>query len=211
MPIYPPAHVRVSILGDLVQQPEGGSEIFEFGFADNSGMTTQAVAEAAAPVVLAHWEGANLGISTLARLTGVRAEQVAADGKVSNSYYEAISPTVGDAPAFNCTILSSCVTLETSTAGKGGRHVRGRFYPPGLAGTPMGATVSLSDTEYRKGYWAQFLAALNTAGLVVAVASTTGGGQIANVTGVSLATVVDTVRRRRNHVAVQRTSIEPIS
>jgi hypothetical protein len=43
------------------------------------------------------------------------------------------------------------------------------------------------------------------AGGVPSVASSTLGGQIANVTAVSCGAIIDTQRRRRNHVTVYRT------
>lgn len=206
----PPTHVRISALGTLQQSPGGGAEIFDFSWANHGGQTPQEAAQLAAPVLSAQWEGHNLSISTHATLTGCRAETVDETGKISSSFYVPITPIVGDAPNSISTVLSTCVTLETETPNDHGRYVRGRFYPPAYVTPQVGSTSSLSDAGYYAQAWAGFVTALNDVGLVVAVASTTGGGQIADVTGVSVATVIDTVRRRRNHVTTQRTSINPV-
>lgn len=206
----PPTHVRISALGTLQQSSGGGEEIFDFSFANHGGQTPEEAATLAAPVLSSQWEGHSLGISTKATLTGCRAETVDETGKISSSFYVPITPIIGDAPSVLITVLSTCVTLETETPNDHGRYVRGRFYPPGYVYPIMGSTSSLGDAGYYAAAWAGFITAINDTGLVVAVASTTGGGQIADVTGVSVATVIDTVRRRRNHVTTQRTPISAV-
>jgi hypothetical protein len=204
MATYPPAHKRVQFLGTLQQVSGGGTDIFEFGFADDSALSTEALATALAPVYAAGWDASGIGASEYAHATGVRVEAVAADGKVSDSYYVAITDTPGAATGNTCTVLSHCLTLETATADGHGRNVRGRFYPPAVGGNIEGATVALSDISGYASSWRTFLTNCKAAGAVPSVASVTAGGQIAHVTAVSAATVIDTVRRRKNHVTVQR-------
>lgn len=210
MPTYPPAHIRVVAQGTLQQYAGGGSEIFEFGFADDSGKTPQQVATIAAPLFLSSWANGGCQCSEYATLTGCRAEAVAADGTVSNSYYVPITPTQGLADGANWTLLSLCVTLETTTPDGHGRHVRGRFYPPAYP-AGYGSTIAMADAVAYAQNWAGLIAGMKGQGLVPSVASQTAGGQIAHVTGVSAATVLDTQRRRKNHVTVARSPIEPVS
>lgn len=204
----PPAHTRVQVQGNLLQATGGGQDIFEFGWADSSGLTPEALATLLAPVIHTAWTdpALDLGISLLAQLTGVRVEDVEANGHVSNSFYVGVTPIVGNSNSFRSTILSVAVTLETDTPNDHGRTVRGRFFPPAAPDNPSGSTYTLTDAQdYRDG-WGEVLTRVNNAGGLVAVASKTGGGQVAAVTAVSVGTVVDTQRRRKNHVTVQRTA-----
>lgn len=206
MPVYPPAHIRLQFLGTLQQAPGGGSDIFEFGFADHSGQTPEEVATAALPVVTAFYGSGTDQCSSFSKLTGVRAESVAADGKVSDSYYLAVNPPrQGSATGNVCTLLCQAITLETNNEGKGGRMVQGRFFPPAY-GAIEGSTTDLEDAQTLANSYRDFLNNLKLAGLVPAVASITQGGQIAPVTAVSVSTGVDTQRRRKNHVTLQRSS-----
>lgn len=206
MPTFPPAHKRIQFLGTLQQAPGGGSDIFEFGFADDSSMTTQELAEAAQPVALAFYGAGTDQCSLYSHLTGVRAEAVAADGTVSDSYYLAISPPrQGSATGNVCTLICQAITLETETPGKGGRMVQGRFFPPAY-GAIEGSTTDLDDANLMAQSYRDFLNNLKLAGLVPAVASITQGGQIAHVTAVSVSTGIDTQRRRKNHVTLQRSA-----
>lgn len=204
MPTFPPAHKRVQFLGTLTQATGGGAEIFDFGFADDSALTTQALAEALAPVYESFFGDADTGLSEYAVCTGVRVEAVAADGKVSNSYFVSVAAQQGTATGNTCTILSSVATLETNTPNGHGRMVRGRMYPPGLAGPVVGGTVTLDSADSYAAKYRDFIQSCNGAGAVASVASVTGGGQIAHVTAVSAGTPVDTQRRRKNHVTAQR-------
>lgn len=203
MPTYPPAHKRVQIQGSLAQQSDGGSEIFDFSFCDASALSLNAVCAAVSPLAQDIFSNAASEISSFATLTGVRAEAVAADGTVTDSFYLATPHTVGLSDGAVCTVLCSAVTLETNTPGAHGRHVQGRFYPPAYPGV-LGATMSAASVTSYAQAWAAFVTELNGAGLVVSVASTTMGGQIAHVTAVTADNVIDTQRRRRNHVAVVR-------
>lgn len=204
--VFPPAHKRVQFQGVLLQAPAGGSDQFDFGFADASSMTLEALATALAPVAENFFGGATSQASEYAVLHGVRVEQVEATGKVSNSFYVATDATPGPATGNVCTILSMAVTLETGTAGSHGRMVRGRMFPPAYP-VIAGSTALLSDAQTFAQHWAGFISGCKAAGAVPAVASITGGGQIAHVTGASCGSVIDTQRRRKNHVTVQRTSV----
>lgn len=200
---YPPAHRRLQFTGTLAQATDGGNEIFDFGFADKSALSLHAIATAALARMQTAWTDPNHSISFYATLVGVRVEDVAADGKVTDSYYLEGTKPNGSATGATVTVLSHCVTLETQTDTGKGRMVRGRFYPPAYMSV-KGATALLSDIDQYALAWAATLNGMVQDGLVPAVASVTAGGQIAQVTAVSAATVIDTVRRRRNHVTVQR-------
>lgn len=206
-----PAHQRIMISGSLGQDSQGGTEIFDFSMAAASGMSAQALCVAIAPTVSDYWSSdADNGIPLSAALTGVRVEQIAADGTVAGSYYVPIQPINGKYTNTIPTILSHAVTLETSTPGSHGRMVRGRFYPPASI-TVVGSTASRPTTETYANAWAGLVNGLNDQGANISVASLTAGGQIAKVTGVSVDTVIDTVRRRKNHVTGHRSPVLPIS
>lgn len=209
MPTYPPAHKRLQFTGTLAQADGGGSEIFDFGFADHSSMTIQAIAPLALARMQTAWTDPNHSISFYATLVGVRVEQVEADGKVSDSFYQEGTKPNGSATGASITVLSNCITLETQNDTGKGRTVRGRFYPPSYMSV-KGATSLLTDIESYAQAWASTLSGMVSDGLVPAVASVTNGGQIAPVTATSAGTVIDTVRRRRNHVTVQRTPKYPV-
>ena len=210
MPTYPPAHKRVQFTGTLLQADGGGSEVFDFGWADHSTMTIQDIA----PLYLARmqtaWTVPNNSISSKAKLLGVRVEDVGADGKVIDSFYSGGTQPVGSSVGANCTVLSHCLTLETNNLTGKGRNVRGRFYPPAYMSV-AGATAAIGDIQSYASAWSGLFAGFLDDGLVPAVASITNGGQIAPVTAISAATVIDTVRRRRNHVTVQRSDKYPVS
>lgn len=210
MPTYPPAHTRVQFQGTLEQAPGGGTDQFDFGFADASGLSNEALCNALAGVAQSVWDASGSGTSSFATLRGVRCESVAADGKVTGSYYVAIPPTAGIATGNEITILTQAVTLETGTPDGHGRMVRGRMFPPAWAPQINGSTCTVSDATTFRNTWGEFLSNCKSAGAVPAVASVTAGGQIANVTGVSVGTVIDTQRRRKNHVTVSRTPVQAI-
>lgn len=200
-----PAHNRVAFLGTLTQATGGGSEIFEFGFADASSLTPQALSAALLPVMQTAWTDASNSFSSFAILTGCRVEAIALGGAVTASYLTTGTHPAGANTGAPCTILSQAVTLETNTANNHGRTVQGRFYPPGYA--PLsGATVLASSTTALAQAWRGIMAGLVTAGARPVVASTTGGGQLAPVTAVSMDNVIDTQRRRKNHVTVVRSA-----
>lgn len=211
--VYPPAHTRVAFLGNLLQAPGGGSDIFEFGWADASALGLQALATALAPVMGGAWESASasLQVSMFAQLTGCRVEAVEADGKVSGSFYVAISPVVGLNQTHYCTLLTQAITLETTTPNDHGRFVQGRFFPPASAAGFEGSTCDTGDNGGYAHQWSLLMKQMVGAGSVPAVASRTGGGQIANVTSVSCSTGMDTQRRRKNHVTLQRSDKYSIS
>lgn len=210
MPTYPPAHRRVQFQGTLEQAPGGGTDLFDFGFADDGALTLAALCAALGPIAQAYWNDSSAGTSVYATLRGVRAEEVAADGKVTDSFYQAITPTMGEATGNEITILCQAVTLETATPDDHGRMVRGRMFPPAWAAQINGSTCTVSDASNYNTTWGQFLSACNAAGAVVSVASVTAGGQIAHVTGTSVGTVIDTQRRRKNHVTVSRTPVHAL-
>lgn len=207
-PVYPPAHTRIQFTGEL-QQITGASEIFDFGFADASGLGVEAASAAGASAVRAYWGSQASDISSRAYILGCRAEEVLATGKVGSSYFTSVPRTAGLSDGANWTILSLCVTLETDTPDAHGRTVRGRFYPPAYP-NGYGSTLALADVQAYGQSWAAFLTMCVTAGLTPAVASVTMGGQIANVVGVTTATVIDTQRKRKNSITPQRTTVFPL-
>lgn len=210
MPTYPPAHRRVQFQGSLEQAAAGGTDIFDFGFADDGALTLAALCTALSGVVRSVWNASGSGVSSFATLRGVRAEEVTADGKVSDSYYLAITPTPGLATGNVITLLTQAVTLETSTPDQRGRMVRGRMFPPAWASGFQGSTCDMGDATTYAETWAEFLSNCKQAGAVPSVASVTAGGQIAHVTGASVGTVIDTQRRRKNHVTVARTPVQTV-
>lgn len=210
MPTYPPAHKRIQFQGTLIQAAGAGSEIFDFGFADLSGLSLEAIATSALGRMQTAWTQPNNDVSNLARLDGVRVESVDAAGKVDGSFYMGGTQPVGAATGANCTVLSMCLTLETTTDTGSGRFVRGRFYPPAYPSI-AGATSPADAANQYAGSWASVLNGMYQDGIRPGVASTTGGGQLAPVTSLTAANVIDTVRRRRNHVTVTRGQKWPIA
>lgn len=211
MPI--PAHRRVIYSGTLRQQTGGGSEIFAFSHAATTTLSLADGAAAAGENMSTAWEDATYSIFAYntANLTGCRMEAVSADGKVSDSYYYPITSEPGLQSAQIPSLLAQCLTLETSTAGSHRRMIRGRFYPPACAGGFIGSTCGPNDALIYAQNWAHWMGQLASAGVTPAVASTESGGTIAEVTALTAATVIDTIRRRKNHVVVQRSARQPIS
>nr|CRY96781.1 hypothetical protein [uncultured prokaryote] len=201
----PPAHKRVNFYGTLLQTTGGGSEIFEFGYADSSALTNQALSAALLPVMQTAWTASTNAVSEYARLDGCRVESIDATGKVTSSYATTGTRPVGGSVAATVTILSHAITLETATPNDHGGMVRGRFYPPAYVSVE-GATSLLTTIQTYANAWRGIVAGLVTAGSIPVVASVTSGGQLAPVTAVSVDTVIDTIRRRKNHVTSQRST-----
>lgn len=205
MPTYPPSHKRVQFQGTLLQASGGGSEIFDFGWADHSTLTIQALAPLYLSRMQTAWTVPVNNVSSFAQLDAVRLEDVAADGTVTDSFYLKGTSPVGASTGARQTVLSNCLTLETNNDTGKGRTVRGRFYPPAYCAS-MGSTTDTATLQSYVNGWASVLSGMMTDGCIPAVASITSGGQIAPVTALSAGTVIDTVRRRRNHVTVQRST-----
>lgn len=201
------AHKRIAIQGLLLQTAGGGQDIFEFTLADSSGLSLADTAGHADTVTRNQWGSGtfSLGISEYAEYNSCRVEAIDGSGKVTNSYFlQSYNAIPGTSVSNTCTILSHAVTLETGAINSRGRKVRGRFYPP--AYFPIeGATGSLSDAQSYATHWAGYISALNAAGLVISVASSTSAGLVP-VTGCSVDTVIDTQRRRKNRVTSQRSN-----
>lgn len=205
-----PAHNRITWSGTLAQAVNGGSEIFTFSIADQSANTPEELAPLAGEALAGVW-GA-LQVSAFASLTGCTVEAISAAGKVTSSFHHAITPQVGGNTNGYPTILCNAVTLETATPNGKGKLVRGRIYPPATMSQVIGSTGTTSDaTNYAKA-WANGLKAVNDAGASLCVASSTAGGQLAPITGTSCDTIVDTQRRRKNHVTGHRSDVQtPVS
>nr|CRY96141.1 hypothetical protein [uncultured prokaryote] len=206
----PPAHQRVSFTGILLQASGGGQEIFSFGFASDTSGSEQTLAEALAAVAGTQWGGGSSNVqgSYYAGLASVVVESIAADGKVTGSYRADVpsAPVSGLNTSMNLTVPCMAITLETGVQDSKGSKVRGRMYPPAQASQPFGSTVQLSAAnDYRDG-WKVFMQAMVAAGAVPAVASSTSAGLV-HVTGITVDTVIDTQRRRKNHVTRQRTTV----
>lgn len=210
MPEYPPAHKRIQFQGTLQQSTGGGAEIFDFGWADSSTMSISAIAAAAGARMHTAWSEGGNQISAYATLTGVRVEDVTSSGTVSDSFYFAVDPVAGSSDGATATVLSNCLTLETDANTGKGRTVRGRFYPPAYLAL-IGSTCTVGNLDFYVAAWASVLNGMISDGMQPAVASVTAGGQIADVTALSAGTVIDTVRRRRNHVTVQRSAKHSIT
>nr|CRY96778.1 hypothetical protein [uncultured prokaryote] len=208
MPI--PAHLRITLDGTLSQATGGGSEIWTTSVASQSGQTPQALATALGPVLRNFWGSTtDQGISASVALTGVSVEQISLAGAVTASYRAAITPKNGGNDPTICTILSHCVTLETDAQNDHGGSVRGRFYPPASMAV-MGSTANAAQVTTYTSQWAGLINAMNDQGALVSVASTTMGGQVVAVTGVSVDNIVDTVRRRKNHLTSVRGAVVAI-
>lgn len=205
----PPAHKRWTVYGVLEQAVGGGSEIFDFGVADQSGLTVRALADAIAPIVSDYWDAHSLGISSHAFLTGVMVESISDTGKVISSYNHGLAQQVGDNQNGLPTICCNCLTLETGQTDNRGRKIRGRFYPPATLPQVVGSTSTINTALPYAQAWKNLFQDLIAAGADPCVASTTDGGQIVDVVGLTCDTVIDTQRGRKNHVTTQRTALVP--
>jgi hypothetical protein len=202
---FPPVHKRISFTGSL---PD--NEIFSFSMADSSALDVEAAAKAAQGPAQTAFSAPEGQCMALAHLHHVVAELVGATGAVEGSWSQPTQDTVGPANGAKWNVLTQALTLETTTQGSHGRHVRGRFYPPAYCdGTGGRATNNIEVANYAQA-WANFIHALNQAGLSICVASSTGGGQLAPVTGVSADDIIDTQRRRKNHVLGTRSPIKTV-
>lgn len=206
----PPAHNRVGICGTLDQAVDGGSEIFEFGFADKSTMSVHDLAVMVSTQAVSFWDGGGLQLSTHANLTHVVAERIGADGKVSGSYRVDNTSRPGDNSNGVPTLCCNAVTLETGGISPKGGKIRGRMFPPASLSQITGSTGSLSDANLYAVSWKGFIATLNSNGAQVCVASSTGSGGLYTVTGITVDTILDTQRRRKNHVTGHRSSVAPV-
>lgn len=204
----PPAHNRIGICGTLDQAADGGSEIFEFGFADKSVMSVDQIATLVSTQAVSFWDGGGLQISSHAQLTHVVAERIDATGKVVGSYRVDNTPRPGDNTNGVPTLCCNAVTLETAGISPKGGKIRGRMFPPASLSQIVGSTSTVSDASLYAVSWKGFLATLNSDGLSICVASSTGAGSLPSVTGVSVDTILDTQRRRKNHVTGHRSPIE---
>lgn len=202
----PPAHKRVSFGGTLAQAVGGGTEIFTFSIADRSALAIDVLATQAGNEMHALWAGSQLGLSKDASLTYCVAESVDASGKITGSYRHEMTPIIGDNASGYPTILCNAITLETQTNDGRGRKVRGRIYPPAFASQILGSTSVVEDAEQLASRWAFAINELNSTGMVCCVASTTNGGQLATITDTTCDTIVDTQRRRKNHVTGHRSA-----
>lgn len=206
------AHNRIIFAGTCNQNTGNSADIFEFTMADASTLTLQQLATKADTVMRNYWANAQYatGCSEFANYTNCRAEAINAEGKVTDSYYlQSYNAIPGLNQAQNCTILSHAVTLETGQLNARGRKVRGRFFPPANAGTE-GSSCGIDDATTYAQAWGSVVQALNDAGCVISVASSTSAGLV-SVTGVSVDTVIDTMRSRKNRVVGQRTPIHAIN
>lgn len=201
---YPPAHTRLQFQGNLIQASGGGTELFEFGFADNSGMTAHDAAVAADGVMALHFGDPNAQNSTYAQYVSCRAEEIDAAGHVTSSYSAGAHAVGGAANGAVCTILSCAITTETDTPDEHGSMVQGRFYPPAYPGLE-GATILSGSIDAYVGAWAVIMNAMLEADLVPVVASVTSGGQLAPITALTADNLIDTQRRRKNHLTPVRT------
>nr|CRY96160.1 hypothetical protein [uncultured prokaryote] len=199
-----PAHQRITVDGTLAQAAGGGSEIFTFSMAGHSGLAAQDLSAACAPKANSFWQQNSInGIPSTAVLTGVTVEDIDETGRVTDSYRTAITPVGGQAANTICTLLSNCITLETDVINSHGGKVRGRFYPPASMAV-VGSTSTSAQVGTYLAQWAGLVNGFNDAGAVVSVASTANGGVIAPVTAITCDNVVDTIRRRKNHVTAVR-------
>lgn len=206
----PPAHNRVGICGTLDQASDGGSEIFEFGFADKSTMSVHDLAVMVAAQAVSFWDGGGLQISSHAQLTHVVAERIGIDGKVSGSYRVDVTPRPGDNTNGMPTLTCHAVTLETGGVSPKGGKIRGRMFPPATLSQTIGSTSTVSDANLYAVSWKGFVATLNSNGAQVCVASSTGTGGLYTVTGITVDTVLDTQRRRKNHVTGHRSAVAAV-
>lgn len=203
----PPAHNRVIFTGTLTQVAAGGSEIFDYSMSDASAMSPEDLAQALLPVASTAWgPDGSLGLSEFANLTGCRVEAVDGTGHVTSSYLATQAPQMGLNTNWPCTVICYALTLETGQVDNRGRKIRGRFYPPGGVAQVAGATCTPADATQYANSWAAHITALNSAGAVISVASTTKGGVVVPVTAISADIVVDTQRRRKNRVSSTRTA-----
>lgn len=209
-----PAHRRIAFTGTLNQQQGGGTEIFSFGFASTSTEELSTLANAVGAAMVTIWgAGGDYTFPASAVLRACVAEDILSGGKVNNSYRADLGSTPGViTPTAFPTILSYAATLETGVLGNKGRKVRGRFYPPTTSGTQIvGATCLLVAAEQMRDGIVAICNSLNDAGAAMAVASRESGGIVVPVTGITVDTVVDTQRRRKNHVTSQRSPVGALS
>lgn len=201
------AHNRVIVSGVLLQAQNGGQEIFDFGWADMSSLSPQALAQALIGIMQDAFSNPTYScqLSAQAQLEGVRVEHIGTDGKVDGSYYQGVGggPYTGLNTNTRCTITCLAVSLETGQVDSKGTKIRGRFYPPGDPGDVTGATFALSDMNGYLAAWKKTMDRVATAGGIVAVNSSTNVGLVA-ATGLSCGNSIDTQRRRKNHISTFR-------
>lgn len=193
-------HNRISVEGAFPAAQGVTGEIWSFSLASDDGHTPQDLGPLVqGPIETWFHDPNNMILSTIT-MTGIRVEAVSADGKVATSFL-VNSSVAGGLVQTNSMPWICCmaITLDTADTNPKGTKIRGRFYPPatGWDGRSLGIGTNLGLNVAQSG--ARLVTALNAAGANIVVASQTGGGKNAVVTGCSADNVIDTQRRRKNH------------
>lgn len=218
--VYAPHH-RIECSGTIDAGGGVTGEIFSFSLASMDTETDEVLCAAVAPVIVdwfhAGGSSDSAKIPAWCTLTQVRVESINADGTVASSYATEVDsvgswpPGSGAAPAICC----FAITLETAAVSPKGARIRGRFFPPNGGYYPVGNPPLSAGTDFGTNIaqsGAVLVTNLNAAGAVICVASQTGGGVNAAVTGTSADNVVDTIRRRKNSaVGTRGTQAVPFS
>lgn len=203
---YAPHH-RIEASGTIAAGGDVTSEIFSFSLSSSDALSDEALCTAVAPVLVTwfHSEGGAgaANIPSWCTLTAVRVESVEADGHIASSYASTVDSVGGYSPGFGAAPAICCfaITLETAEVSPKGARIRGRFFPPNGGFYPVGNPPLSAGTGFGLNIaesGANLVTLLNDAGAVICVASQTGVGINATVTGTSADNVVDTIRRRKN-------------
>lgn len=197
---------RISWIGTLA-----GGEIWSTACSFNTDFGTGPVksfedlADWAAAVGAISWAGypsISKGLSSIGRLTGVRAEYIDSTGHVSQlALYTLPSAFAGSASPASPFQVAAVASLLT---GRPGRSYRGRMYWPALGFTLSTTTAKLSTTDQQE--LANNVADLLTktgaaAGVdfaMVPVVASQVKGVTTPISTVRVGSVLDTQRRRRN-------------
>lgn len=204
----PPAHQRALIQFNLNEATGGGTEIAEFGVAiTGSALDDMAMATAISTAFGTAWGGSGVGGLAVAAHTGCRVQSIDATGKVASSAFSAAGAGgSGTNSAQALSICCSALTLVTGQRDGKGTLIYGRIYPPACAAGYVGSTTTLANAQTYATAWASVMNSVQTAsGGSIVVASSSGLGLVP-VTGINGTTVIDTQRRRKNGVTLQRTT-----
>jgi len=196
MASYPRNHLLLTVEGDAWAQ----QEIWQFGLHFDSAVLPANTA--AIDAAIAAWFTAS-NASEYVRYIGFKAAIIAPDGKYPPSHVPLVftrtQPLSGSSTNGQLVPQASLAVTLTTALARGRGHA-GRIYPPPMAYTIQSNGQILDTTNAIPPKWVTFLNALITAVGARLVIASQAAGTFTPVTGIRLGKVVDTQRKRRNHL-----------
>lgn len=207
---YAKNFLRLAVVGTLYDK-----DVFTFGlnFSSNVDGATPPpeVPQAVIDAVTAYWQGSTPIVSTHAKVTTLKLNEIGTNGKYTGDatvLHDFVTPLPGTGGATPAPQTSLAISLTTPRLR--GRAHAGRYYLPLPAPEAQSdGVISLSQAGEQANAAQDFLGALNEAvvGYDLAIQSNLGTGTYQFVTGVRVGRVLDTIRSRRSAFSEDYTSV----